>query len=120
VSTAIYNLGRILLSAIFLVTGYRMTTGFPATVEKMASRGIPFTEVMAVGAIGLQIVGALMVATGYRPRVGAILLLIFLIPTTILFHPPTDPAETIQFLKNLAIMGGLFIVIGATGRESKG
>lgn len=119
-STAIYNLGRILLSAIFLIAGYRMTTGFPGTVEKMANKNIPFTEVVAVGAIGLQIVGGLMVATGYRPRAGAALLLIFLIPTTILIHPPTLAAEVMPFLKNLGLMGGLLVVIGATGREAKG
>lgn len=119
-STAIYNLGRILLSAIFLVAGYRMTTGFPGTVERMANKNIPFTEVMAVGAIGLQIVGGLMVATGYRPRAGALLLLVFLIPTTLIFHPPTLPREFMAFLKNLALMGGLLAVIGSTGREDRG
>ena len=51
---------------------------------------------------------------------GAVLLLVFLIPTTVLFHPPTFPAEQMPFLKNLALMGGLFAVIGATGREGKG
>jgi putative oxidoreductase len=119
-STAIYNLGRILLSAIFLVAGYRMTTDFSGTVESLAAKNIPFTEVLAVGAVGLQIVGGLMVATGYRPRLGAVLLLIFLIPTTVLFHPPAFPAEMMPFLKNLAVMGGLLVVIGATGREAKG
>jgi putative oxidoreductase len=118
-STAIYNLGRILLAGIFLVSGYRKATNFAVTVERMADKSIPFTEVAAVGAIGFEILGGLMVATGYRPRVGAVLLVLFLIPTTILFHPPTEAGQLMQFLKNLAVLGGLFVVIGATGRETK-
>jgi putative oxidoreductase len=118
-TTAIYSLGRIFLAGIFLISGYHKATHFSETVERMAQAGIPFADLMAVGAIGMEMVGALMVATGYRARVGAILLILFLIPTTLIFHPPNVAGQLIQFFKNLAIMGGLLIVFGASGREEK-
>jgi uncharacterized membrane protein YphA (DoxX/SURF4 family) len=110
ISRALVSLGRFFLAVIFLVSAFKKATTFTATVERMAARGIPFTEIAAVGAIGFEVLGGLMLATGFQPRSGALLLILFLIPTTVLFHPVTDPAQLTQFLKNLAILGGLCIV----------
>ena len=110
--------GRIALAAIFLGSGYRKTTAFGPTADVIASKGLPFPELMTVGAIACEIIGGLMVATGYRSSIGAGLLLVFLIPATWLFHPPSDPEQQIDFLKNLAIAGALLIVIG-TGLRAK-
>jgi hypothetical protein len=52
------------------------------------------------------------VISGRKARLGAILLLLFLVPTTLLFHGDvSDAQERIQLLKNLSIMGGLLLVI---------
>lgn len=60
----------------------------------------------------LMAVGSALVISGWRSRLGAVLLLIFLIPTTLLFHGNAgDAAERIQLLKNLSIMAGLLLVI---------
>lgn len=118
-SSAIYSLGRVMIAAIFLYSGFKKATGFSATVELMASKGIPFTEVLAVGTIAFEVLGGLMVAIGYRPRLGALLLIVFLIPTTLLFHPPGDPAQLISFWKNLAILGGLALVLGSPAGKRK-
>lgn len=116
---ALVSFGRFLLAAIFLYTAFKDATGFSSVVAVMKKRGIPFTEILAVGEIGFKALGGLMLATGFQPQVGALLLVLFLIPTTLMFHPLTDPSQHIQFLKNLAILGGLCVVAGTSdGRRS--
>ncbi|MGC1247683.1 MAG: DoxX family protein, partial [Spirulinaceae cyanobacterium] len=48
-----------------------------------------------------------------KVRIGAILLIIFLIPATLVFHNPAVPGEINNFLKNLALIGGLLMTIYA-------
>ncbi|MFM7393277.1 MAG: hypothetical protein ACKO22_02680 [Cyanobium sp.] len=56
-------------------------------------------------------VGSVLVISGWSARLGAVLVLVFLIPTTLLFHGEVgEVAERIQLFKNLAIMGGLLLV----------
>jgi putative oxidoreductase len=112
-SRALVSFGRFLLAAIFLWTAFHDATAFPAHVATLKKKGIPFTEMMAVGEIGLRALGGLMLATGFHPQAGALFLIIFLVPTTILFHPMGDPGQTIEFLKNIAILGGLAVVAGS-------
>lgn len=116
---ALTSFGRFLIAIIFLVSAFRKTTSFNATVERMAAKGIPFTEITAVGAIAFEVLGGLMLATGFQPRLGALLLILFLIPTTVLFHPVTDPGQFTQFLKNVAILGGLCVVAAADGKRGE-
>jgi putative oxidoreductase len=67
--------------------------------------------VLLAAAVVLMVVGSVLVISGLRARLGAILLLLFLVPTTLLFHGDVaDPQERIQLLKNLSIMGGLLMV----------
>jgi putative oxidoreductase len=62
--------------------------------------------------MALMAVGSVLVISGWRARLGALLLLLFLIPTTLLFHGEVgEVSERIQLFKNLAIMGGLLLVI---------
>ena len=112
-SRALVSFGRFLLAAIFLWTAFHDATAFPAHVAVLKKKGIPFTEMMAVGEIGLRALGGLMLATGFHPQTGALFLIIFLVPTTILFHPMGDPGQTVEFLKNIAILGGLAVVAGS-------
>lgn len=109
--------GRILLSLIFLNSGIGKIFTFAKTAGFMASKGMPMANVLLVGAIVFEIVGALMIILGYKARVGAVLLIVFLIPTTFIFHnfwAIADVAkrtpEMISFMKNITIMGGLLIV----------
>ena len=72
--------------------------GFTGTAYAIAVKGLPLA--------------APSVISGWRSCLGAVLLLIFLIPTTLLFHGDAgDAAERIQLLKNLSIMAGLLFVI---------
>jgi uncharacterized membrane protein YphA (DoxX/SURF4 family) len=119
INRALLSLGRFLMAVIFLESAFKQAVHFRGMVGSMAGKGIPFTEIAAVGAIGFEALGGLMLATGFQPRTGAVLLILFLIPTTILFHPVSDPQQLTQFLKNLAILGGLCVVAAtADGKRS--
>ena len=75
-------------------------------------------KIYAFLAILFEIGGGLSVLLGYYPRLGALTLLLFLIPTTAVFHRDfSNPAQVIQFLKNVAILGGLLAVLSAGGGE---
>lgn len=88
-------------------------SGLAGTVQFIAS----LAELLVGLATLLKLVGGLSVLTGYRCRLGALLLLIFMVPATVIFHafwlmPDAQVALQQQmFLKNLAIIGGLLYVM---------
>ena len=111
-------IGRILLVLIFLLSGIGKIFNFEGTVQYMAKVGMPMTTFFALGAIFLELVGSITVILGYFTRFGAVLLLIFLIPTTLIFHGNIgDPMQKIHFLKNVSMFGGLLVLLvsGAGG-----
>lgn len=106
--------GRFLLAFIFLGSALNKITpdGFTRTAGYMASKAMLFPELALVGAIALEALGGLMLAAGFMSRWGALMLLIFIIPATMIFHNMfVDPSQQIQFMKNTAIMGGLMMAI---------
>ena len=107
---------RTLLSGIFLVSGVKQVFAFSATQGYMAHHGMKMTGLFLVLAILLQVGGGLSVLLGYLPRLGALALLLFLVPTTAVFHRDfANPAQVTQFAKNVAIMGGLIALLSAGG-----
>lgn len=103
---------RVLLSALFLMSGINKILNPAATQQYMASYGMPLTGLFLMGAIALELAGGLSVLLGYKARWGAIALIIFLIPATLIFHTNfADQMQTIQFMKNLAILGGLLMIV---------
>ncbi len=103
---------RVLLSALFLMSGINKILNPAGTQQYMASYGMPLTGLFLMGAIALELAGGLSVLLGYKARWGAIALIIFLIPATLIFHTNfADQMQTIQFMKNLAILGGLLMII---------
>jgi uncharacterized membrane protein YphA (DoxX/SURF4 family) len=62
----------------------------------------------------LELVGSITILLGYHARFGALLLLIFLIPTTLIFHTNfTDPMQKIHFMKNVSMFGGCLILLAS-------
>jgi putative oxidoreductase len=106
-------IGRILIGAIFLVSGIAKLTDTAGTAGYMEQVGLPYAHQLAVIAGIAEIVGALSLIFGFLTRIGALGLIIFMIPTTFLFHAfwTFDDAEQkmqmVNFMKNLAIIGGL-------------
>ena len=105
------GIARVLLCLVFLHAVIGKLTGFSGVAGMIAGRGIPLAPVLLAAAMALMAVGSVLVISGYRARLGAILLLLFLVPTTLLFHNDVaDPQERIALFKNLSIMGGLLLV----------
>jgi putative oxidoreductase len=105
---------RICLCLIFFKAGISHITGFSGLVETLRSQGLPLASVLAAGTVFFQLLGSVSLLLGYKTNIGAILLIIFLIPATLLFHNPiADPNEINDFLKNIGLIGGLLMVIYA-------
>lgn len=105
-------ISRVLLSALFIMSGINKILNPVATQQYMASFGMPLTGLLLIAAIVIELAGGLSVLLGYKARWGAIALVIFLIPATLIFHTNfADQMQTIQFMKNLAILGGLLMII---------
>ena len=113
-------IGRAFLAAIFLKAAVANTLGFQGIVEMMTSRGLPVPQLLLIGNIFCTLVGGLSILFGFKARIGAILLIIFLVPTTFVFHNPfSDPNELNAFLKNFGLVGAmLFIYYYGTGPVS--
>jgi putative oxidoreductase len=106
-------IGRILLGAIFLLSGINKIADPAGTQGYMAAMGMTWaTMLFYVGAVILEIGGGLSICLGYWTRVGAALLIGFMIPTTLIFHTNfSDPNQMIHFMKNLAMTGGLLYLV---------
>lgn len=104
-------LARTAIAVIFIHSGIGKLSDFGATQAQIASAGLPLAPLVTVFTIAFLWVGSLSLILGYKARIGAGLLLAFLIPATLVFHNPiVDPTQMIQFLKNLSIIGGLLMV----------
>jgi putative oxidoreductase len=110
--------GRILLSTIFILSGLTKLTDWHGTADYMASHGLPLIPLLLPIAALVEILGGIAVLLGVRTRAAALLLFLYLVPTTLVFHNfwILNGAEHINqmhhFLKNLAIMGGLALLVG--------
>ncbi|QJR12345.1 Inner membrane protein YqjF [Usitatibacter rugosus] len=117
--------GRILLGAIFMLSGFGKITGYEGTAGYMASKGMPMVNLLLPAAIAVELGGGLLLAIGLKARWAALAIFLFLIPTTLVFHafwgidPKEAATQQINFLKNLAIMGGMLMVFAhGPGRYS--
>jgi putative oxidoreductase len=101
--------GRILLGAIFLLSGINKIADPAGTQGYMAAMGMTWgTTLFYLGATLIEVGGGLSLWLGYWTRTGAALLIGFMIPTTLIFHTNfADPNQMIHFMKNLAMTGGL-------------
>ena len=113
--------GRLLVTFIFLRSAVDKIGNFSGVAATMSSKGMPIAEALLVCAIALEICGALCILVGWKARWGALALLVFLLPATLIFHNfwAVDPAQakelanqTNHFYKNVTIMGALVFIIG--------
>lgn len=104
--------GRILLAAIFITSGFGKITGFEGTVGYIASKGLPLPQIGAIIAILVELGGGLMLAIGFKARWAALAIAIFTLAAGILFHnywaveAAQKMGQEINFWKNVAITGG--------------
>ena len=106
-------IGRILIAAIFVISGFNKIGGFSSVAGYIGSKGLPMPEVLAALTIALELGGGILLMIGYKVRIVSILFFLWLIPTTLIFHKFWGiDASQVQnqmnnFLKNVSIMGAM-------------
>ena len=107
-------LGRILISALFLISAYDEIFSIDGSMSWMEGFGVP--GFLLYPAIALEVILPLCIVIGYKARIAAGLLAIFCLATAFIFHLNfVDPIQKISFLKNFGLAGGfLFIVVNGS------
>ena len=113
-----------------ILCDWQTYVGFSSVMQKCFVVLTPWTPLLLIVATLLELIGGLFLLVGTREKLGAGLLISFLIPSTLFMHQfwfldgPDKPMEQIMFLKNMAILGGLIMVVlhGAqtSGRDEDG
>ncbi|CAM3866954.1 DoxX family protein [Pseudomonas wadenswilerensis] len=118
-------LARILLMILFVMSGWSKLTGFDGTVDYLASLGAPVPTVAAAVAVVMEFFVAIILILGFYTRPLAFLFALFVIGTAVIGHPfwnmvdPAKAANTVQFFKNMSIVGGLLLLsVTGAGRFS--
>ena len=116
----LYLLGRVLLSSIFIVSAIGKLLDWSGNVQTMADKGLPLVAYFLAVALVIELLGGLALLFGFRTRWTAGLLFLYLIPVTLIMHNfwsaqgSATQMQLVNFLKNLAIMGGLLTVAAAS------
>lgn len=111
VNASIALAGRVLLAAIFILSGASKLADPAGTAGYIASAGLPFATLGAWGAIVLELGGGLALIAGYRTRLVALALAGFSLIAALLFHAALgDQNQFIHFFKNVGLAGGLLQV----------
>ncbi len=119
------GLGRLLLSVIFILSGVQKLMHFSQTASMMAGKGIPLATVALALSIAIEVGGGLLLIIGYKVRYVAMVMALFLVPVTLTFHnfwAFQGAAREMQmgnFLKNLAIIGGLLVAAFSSRASSE-
>jgi len=112
---AVVALGRFLFALIFLMAGANHFN--KQTIGYAASQGVPLASIAVPLSGVLAIVGGLSILPGYRAKIGAWLIVVFLVPVTLMMHKfwtVTDPMmaqiQMIMFMKNVSMLGGALLI----------
>jgi putative oxidoreductase len=105
---SIAALGRVLLAALFLISGLSKLGAVSATMGYIASAGLPLAPLVFAATLAIEIGGGLLLLLGFRARPVALVLALFSIVAALFFHHNfADQNQAIHFFKNFAIAGGL-------------
>lgn len=105
-------LGRVLMCALFFISGVGKLQDPPGTIGYIASVGLPFPQL----GYGIALVVELGIATallvGYKPRAAALVMAAFCVAAAVFFHRDfADQNQMVHFLKNLTMAGGLLQIV---------
>lgn len=133
---AFITFGRILFAVLFIYTGATKLFGIPATAEFIAAKvtipelllpyaaqlqtltGMPTAQTLAIAAGGFEVIAGLMIALNFGARFFSLLLIVFVALVTYYFHDfwnqaaPDNAKTLIDALKNLSLIGALFMIAG--------
>ena len=109
-SSLLELLGRVLLGFLFIINGIEKIFNYNETIQYMSNYNV--NEYLLIPAIIIEILFSILIIIGYKTRISAFILALFTIMLAIIFHSDfTNQMQTISFLKNLAISGGLFLLV---------
>ncbi len=110
--------GRVLLAALFLISGLGKIGGYTLTAGYLASAGLPTALLPVV--IATEVLGAVAIMAGWRTRITAFLLAGFTLLSALVYHNDFgDQVQLVMFLKNVSIAGGfLLLLANGAGRFS--
>ncbi len=109
-------LARILLALMFILSGFGKLMDIPGTAGYVASGGLPFPTLLAVGVGAFELLGGIALVIGFQARIVGLLMGLFTLVTSMVFHAfwavPADQQFITQllFMKNLSVAGGLLLV----------
>ncbi len=102
-------LGRLLMSVIFIVSGFGIATAPAATMAYFGSKGLPVVGAVYALTLLIELGGGLAFLVGFRARLVGLILAVWCIATAMVAH--YHPFEQIQFMKNLCMAGGFLQVV---------
>src|SRR5690242_8180120 len=115
-------IGRILFVALFLGSAFAHLTQTEAMAGYAAAKGVPQPKLAVLGSGVLMLVGAVLVRVGVWIGLGALLLVVWVVPRALLmpqFWKETDPqakqVEMSQFRRDLALAGGALLILALYG-----
>ena len=104
--------GRVFISLLFLIEAVRKFFDPDISMMYMSDHGVP--EILFYPSVAFEIIVPLLLIAGYKTRIVASLLALFVLTVTLIFHTHyilDDGMQLVIFLKNISIIGGLLIVI---------
>jgi putative oxidoreductase len=113
-----FLIGRIIFAAFWLMGASNHFTKLNDMSGYAKAKGVPFPKLAVAGTGVLLLLGGASVLLGVCPTVGIILLIVFMLGTTFLMHnfwvvsdPQMKQADMINFLKNMALVGALLMLL---------
>ena len=109
-------LGRIALATLFIWSGAMKISGFSHTAASIASKGLAMPALLTALTIFIELGLGLALVIGWRTRLVGVVIALWLIPTTLLFHAFWSASgaavmpQQVNFFKNLSIFGGMLMV----------
>lgn len=107
--------GRVLFAAIFVIASFGHFSS--KTIAYAAHQGVPLASIAVPVSGIIALVGGLSIALGFKARIGAWLLVLFLVPVTFMMHafwavkdPMMAEMQQIMFMKNISILGGALLI----------
>ena len=109
-------LGRLLIATIFVLSGASKVAAPAATISMIQSAGLPFATLGLAISVAVEIGGGLALILGYHTRLAGLALFAFTLATALAFHSNfADQNQFIDFLKNIAMAGGLLQIVAFGG-----
>ena len=116
-------IARILLALMFVLAGLSKFGNLSGTAGYIGSKGLPLPMLLAIATAVLEVVGGLAIVVGYRARISGLVLALFTLLASLLFHDfwslPADQqmVPQLMFMKTISVAGGLLLLaaFGAGG-----